>query len=201
MSIGAMDDQGYATWQTPNLITPSAQTLPVGVTTLFSGAVANYASLLLRVAITASACQVRVRWFNDAALTDATGVHTWLVQPSTLLKVIVPVQANFAKMDVTVTGAVAAPAVLKLLGSNVQANALSYPNQGGFLYRNGIAVAASGTDRNILGVLVRGPGQVCFIPADATAKLHVQVIQEDELANQTGVIADLGLPAAAVTAP
>lgn len=174
--------------------------IAAGVTVLYSGPSAAWASFQIRVTTQTFGCVFSVAWFADSALTQGVGTDTWNVNHSTGLSAIYPVEAPFCKISVnndTTTAAITG--TIYVIGTQINAEVIKYPVTAQSLLLTNIAVLASATNSYHPSFIARGGGLFTFTPSDALGKLNVAIFAEDDGFNHLGTLYTLTGPTAPVS--
>lgn len=196
---GYPDFQAYPQWRTGNVAASNSPTLTPGTHTLYSDAVSNYGSMLLRINPSlGSQCVVTVTWYLDDALTELVGTDTWKCNATTFLDVIVPIKAQYVQVTLDNTAAVDWTGSTYISLLNVLTPDYKYPVSAQIVAAATVTVPASTSETYFPTVITRGPAMLSFHPFDTAGKLLVVINQLDETGAEVGLIADFGTPAAII---
>lgn len=179
---GYPDYQTYPQWTGANMLAGLAMNYPTGVAVLYAGPAPAFASLHLRIGPATGFGSVTVVWSLDAAFTEQVGTDNFNVTFRTALFAVVPVEAPYVRVSVSVTSVAAMTGAQYMTGTNVAAAAPTTRTTPQTLHPTAVSVAASATSDSYIAFLMGGHGNLYIAPADAAGKLNfaLQVVDQSD---------------------
>ena len=182
------------TQQHNQVIVLETGSIPVGTSTLFSGASSAWASFQIRATTTVRGGVLTVNWFADAALTVGVGSDSWKINHLTGLSAIYPVQAPFCKITFTNPSTAPASGTIYIVGTQLNAESTKYLVSSQFLVEQALSVPLSGDTTFFPSFLARGDATLTINPHDTAGKLRYELQITDNLFNLVGVLIGPLLP-------
>lgn len=168
--MGHPDWQTYPNWRGVPLVYTN-QAFPVGNTSFGLFAVQNYQSVLVEVGISSDQCSILFEFWADQAKTQIVDNYNLILNAGTLVKLILPVPANFMDVIVRNTSANPESLLISVTPVNIPASRPMFFGNTNVISQSNVNLAANGVDTFQLPFIQPGLAHWFVNPHDATGKL------------------------------